>query len=103
MHPSESLPSSYFYPFPYSTHVVIFLRCFFPHDIVLNVHLHSTGTDSRAGTIVNVETRFKEIGGTDDYATGQSAAQSLASSNPALAILNADSYEYFAENNPPLE
>jgi peptidyl-Lys metalloendopeptidase len=37
-----------------------------------------------------------------DYAYGQSAAKSLATSNPSNAIMNADSHEYFAENNPAL-
>ncbi|KAJ7576899.1 peptidyl-Lys metalloendopeptidase [Mycena floridula] len=40
----------------------------------------ATGTDSKAGTLT--------------------AAKALAKSNPAEAIENADSHEYFAENNP---
>ncbi len=35
--------------------------------------------------------------------TGQSAASSLAASNPAQALNNADSHEYFAENTPTLQ
>ncbi|KAF8895780.1 peptidyl-Lys metalloendopeptidase [Mucidula mucida] len=62
----------------------------------------TTGTDSRAGTLIHESSHFTIIGGTDDYAYGQSAAASLATSNPARAILNADSHEYFAENNPVL-
>lgn len=62
----------------------------------------TTGTDSKAGTIVHESSHFTANGGTQDYAYGQSAAKSLATSNPARAIMNADSHEYFAENNPAL-
>lgn len=61
-----------------------------------------TGTDSKAGTLIHELTHFTAVAGTNDYAYGQSAAASLATSNPAKAIKNADSHEYFAENNPVL-
>lgn len=60
----------------------------------------NTGTDSRAGTIVHETSHFTVMGGTDDWAYGQSAAHSLALSNPSRAVDNADSHEYFAENTP---
>jgi peptidyl-Lys metalloendopeptidase len=60
----------------------------------------NTGTDSRAGTIVHETSHFTVMGGTDDWAYGQSAAHSLAGSNPSRAVDNADSHEYFAENTP---
>ncbi|QRV85905.1 peptidyl-Lys metalloendopeptidase [Ceratobasidium sp. AG-Ba] len=60
----------------------------------------NTGTDSRAGTIVHEQSHFTVNGGTDDHVYGQSGAKSLAKSNPNQAIDNADSHEYFAENNP---
>jgi peptidyl-Lys metalloendopeptidase len=47
-------------------------------------------------------THFNVVAGTDDWAYGQSAAASLATSNPARAVDNADSHEYFAENTPAL-
>ncbi|MBF0274912.1 MAG: hypothetical protein HQK84_06745, partial [Nitrospinae bacterium] len=62
----------------------------------------ASGTDSKPGTIIHELSHFTVIGGTDDHAYGQSGAQSLATSNPSNAILNADSYEYFAENTPAL-
>ena len=43
------------------------------------------------------------VAGTDDHAYGQSAAASLAISNPAQAVDNADSHEYFGENTPALQ
>ncbi|MDK2124537.1 M35 family metallo-endopeptidase [Parachitinimonas caeni] len=62
----------------------------------------NTGTDSRAGTIVHELSHFTVVAGTDDHAYGQSAAKSLASSNPDKALDNADNHEYFAENTPAL-
>ncbi|KAG8679213.1 hypothetical protein FRC09_019133, partial [Ceratobasidium sp. 395] len=60
----------------------------------------NTGTDSRAGTIVHEQSHFTNNGGTDDHVYGQTGAKNLAKSNPDQAIDNADSHEYFAENNP---
>jgi len=60
------------------------------------------GTDSKAGTIVHEGTHFVNIGGTDDYAYGQSGAKELAKNDPDRAIMNADSHEYFVENTPQL-
>lgn len=61
-----------------------------------------TGTDSKGGTLVHEMTHFTVVAGTDDWAYGQSAAKSLALSNPTKALDNADSHEYFAENTPSL-
>jgi peptidyl-Lys metalloendopeptidase len=60
----------------------------------------NTGTDSRAGTLIHEMSHFNVTAGTDDHVYGQSAAKSLAISDPAAAIDNADNHEYFAENNP---
>ena len=59
-----------------------------------------TGTDSRSGTLVHESSHFLTNGGTADNAYGQTACRSLAKSDPAKAIMNADSHEYFAENQP---
>jgi len=59
-----------------------------------------TGTDSKAGTLVHEMMHFNVIAGTDDWAYGQSAAKSLARTNPKKALDNSDSHEYFAENTP---
>ena len=61
------------------------------------------GTDSRAGTIVHELSHFYVVADTDDIEYGQGPARSLADNNPASAIKNADSHEYFAENTPFLE
>jgi peptidyl-Lys metalloendopeptidase len=60
----------------------------------------ATGTDSKAGTLVHEMSHFNVTAGTDDHVYGQSGAKSLAISDPAAALDNADSHEYFAENKP---
>jgi peptidyl-Lys metalloendopeptidase len=59
-----------------------------------------TGTDSKAGTLIHEMSHFDVVAGTDDWAYGQSAAKSLAISDPTKALNNADNHEYFAENTP---
>jgi peptidyl-Lys metalloendopeptidase len=61
------------------------------------------GTDSKGGTLIHEMSHFNAVAGTDDVVYGQSGAASLAISNPAKAITNADSHEYFAENSPSLQ
>ena len=59
-----------------------------------------TGTDSKAGTLVHETSHFTVVAGTDDWVYGQAGAKNLAISDPAKAIDNADTHEYFAENTP---
>ena len=61
-----------------------------------------SGTDSKAGTLIHEMSHFNVVAGTDDVVYGQTAARSLADTDPDAAITNADSHEYFAENTPPL-
>lgn len=61
-----------------------------------------SGTDSKGGTLVHELSHFNVVAATDDHAYGQSAAASLAISNPTSALDNADSHEYFGENTPSL-
>jgi peptidyl-Lys metalloendopeptidase len=58
------------------------------------------GTDSKAGTVVHETSHFTVVADTDDHAYGQANCRTLASNNPANAVDNADSHEYFAENTP---
>ncbi|KAH8801260.1 peptidyl-Lys metalloendopeptidase [Flagelloscypha sp. PMI_526] len=62
----------------------------------------ASGTDSKAGTLIHESSHFLNNGGTQDYRYGQISAQSLATSDPFEAVMNADSHEYFAENTPQL-
>lgn len=71
-----------------------------PYDVYLCDAFWSapaTGTDSKPGVLVHEVSHFTVVAGTDDHAYGQDDAAALASSNPALAIANADNHEYFAE------
>jgi peptidyl-Lys metalloendopeptidase len=61
-----------------------------------------TGTDSKAGTLIHEMSHFDVVAGTDDVVYGQAGARNLADTDPAAAITNADSHEYFAENTPYL-
>ncbi|HEY0782087.1 MAG TPA: M35 family metallo-endopeptidase [Thermoanaerobaculia bacterium] len=61
------------------------------------------GTDSRSGTLVHESSHFYVVASTNDHQYGQSACKTLASTDPDSAIDNADSHEYFAENNPAQE
>lgn len=60
-----------------------------------------SGTDSKAGTLIHEMSHFNVVAGTDDVVYGQAGAKNLASTDPNLAITNADNHEYFAENTPP--
>ena len=61
-----------------------------------------SGTDSKGGTIIHETSHYNATASTDDWAYGQSACRSLATSSPTRAVDNADSHEYFAENTPAL-
>ena len=60
-----------------------------------------SGTDSQGGTLIHEMSHFNVVAGTDDVVYGQTGARNLASTDPNLAITNADNHEYFAENTPP--
>ncbi|KAF8627110.1 hypothetical protein AX15_004537 [Amanita polypyramis BW_CC] len=55
-----------------------------------------TGPDSQAGTIIH----FTSCSGTSDCAYGQRACRKLAKDKPGDAVMNPDSHEYFAEDDP---
>ncbi len=84
---------SYFaYVYPTQPYKVYLCRAFW--------QANTTGTDSKAGTIIHEISHFNVVAGTDDIVYGQSGAKNLALSDPNQAIKNADSHEYFAENTP---
>jgi peptidyl-Lys metalloendopeptidase len=86
--------SAYAYVYPSQPYKIYVCNAFWPAPI--------SGTDSKGGTLVHEMSHFTVVAGTDDWAYGQSAAASLATSNPSKAIDNADSHEYFGENTPSL-
>lgn len=63
----------------------------------------TTGTDSRGGTLLHELSHFDVVAGTDDHVYGHEGAAELARTAPERAVNNADSYEYFGENTPPLQ
>jgi len=87
--------TSYAYVYPTQPYTIYVCKAFWSAPL--------SGTDSKAGTLVHEMSHFNVVAGTDDWAYGQSAAASLAISNPAKAIDNADSHEYFGENTPALQ
>ena len=77
----------------------------FPYSITLCPRfwqVNTSGEDSKAGTIIHELSHFHVVASTDDHVYGHTGARSLAVINPNIAIVNADSYEYFAENTPAL-
>jgi peptidyl-Lys metalloendopeptidase len=82
----------YAYVYPTRPYEIFVCRAFWTAPL--------TGTDSKAGTLIHEMSHFNNVAGTDDHVYGQSGAKSLAISDPAAAIDNADSHEYFAENTP---
>lgn len=82
----------YAYVYPNSPYTVYLCNAFWSAP--------TAGTDSKAGTIIHELSHFTVVAGTDDWAYGQTACRSLATSNPNRAVDNADSHEYFAENTP---
>ena len=84
----------YAYVFPNEPYKIYVCKAFWTAPAI--------GTDSKAGTLVHEMSHFNIVAGTDDWAYGQSAAKSLAISDPTKAVDNADSHEYFSENTPAL-
>ena len=84
--------SYYAYVYPTRPYEIFVCRAFWSAPL--------TGTDSKAGTLIHEMSHFNAVAGTDDHVYGQSGAKSLAISDPASALDNADNHEYFAENNP---
>ena len=87
--------SAYAYVYPYDPFGIYLCNAFWYAPL--------TGTDSKAGTLVHELSHFHIVASTYDYAYGHSDAKALAITSPYLAIENADSHEYFAENTPYLD
>ncbi len=84
--------SYYAYVYPNDPYKITVCRAFWTAP--------NTGTDSKAGTLVHEMSHFNAVAGTDDVVYGQAGAKNLAITDPAGALNNADSHEYFAENTP---
>jgi peptidyl-Lys metalloendopeptidase len=64
------------------------------------VRASRVGENSRAGTITHEMSHFLIAGGTKDHAYGTTPCKALARRNPALALTNADNFEFYVENAP---
>jgi peptidyl-Lys metalloendopeptidase len=84
--------SAYAYVYPDSPYEIYVCDAFWSAS--------TTGTDSKAGTLIHELSHFNVVASTDDWTYGQSSCKSLAQSSPSKAVDNADSHEYFAENTP---
>ncbi|WP_426175878.1 M35 family metallo-endopeptidase [Massilia sp. TWR1-2-2] len=83
------------YVYPTKPYVIHVCRAFWTAPM--------TGIDSKGGTLVHEMSHFNVVAGTDDWVYGQEGAAGLAIGDPARAVNNADSHEYFGENTPALE
>lgn len=84
--------SYYAYVYPTRPYEIFVCRAFWTAPL--------TGTDSKAGTLIHETSHFNVVAGTNDHVYGQTAARSLAVSDPTSALDNADNHEYEAENTP---
>lgn len=57
----------------------------------------TTPPDSQAGVILHELSHFSDIAGTSDHAYGTYEAEELSTSDPSLALDNADNIEYYFE------
>ncbi|KAF9152360.1 hypothetical protein DFQ26_000932 [Actinomortierella ambigua] len=64
--------------------------------------LPTTGADSQAGALIRLSSMFEENGGAKPSARGQERCKELVKHIPDDAVQSACSYQYFAENSPPL-
>lgn len=53
---------------------------------------------TKEGTIIHEISHFIAVGGTLDHCYGRQECEAMARSDPAAAVRNADSYQYFAED-----
>ena len=58
----------------------------------------TSGADSQAGSIIHEMTHLSAKRGVVDVAYGTAVARALASNQPLKARINADNFEYFAED-----
>ncbi len=84
----------YAYVYPSKPYIIYICKVFWTAP--------ASGTDSQGGTLVHEMSHFPLVAGTSDYVYGQTGAMSLAITDPAKAVMNADNHEYFAENTPAL-
>jgi peptidyl-Lys metalloendopeptidase len=91
----DDMANVYAYVYPSdTTHTIYCCSVFWQSDKI-------GGFDTQAGTLLHELSHFNNIGATDDHTYGTTNCRNLARSNPALAVNNADSFEYFGETQVP--
>jgi peptidyl-Lys metalloendopeptidase len=86
--------------FPDRPFVVNLCAAFFGQPTLAGVVPTSSAfeTGTREGTIIHEVSHFIIVAGTDDHCYGRSDCEDMAKESPALAIENADTFQYFAED-----
>jgi len=80
----------------------------YPSDSGFRIHLcgkfwaapATSGYDTQFGVMIHEFSHFSSVGATDDHQYGRTSCVNMATHSPSLAVDNADSYEYFAEDRP---
>lgn len=92
--PQSNLQTAYAYVYPSQPYKIYLCNAYWTAP--------ATGTDSKSGTIIHELAHFTILAGTSDHGYGQAKCKTLAQTSPPKAIMNSDSLQYFAENNPHL-
>lgn len=73
---------------------------FFDMDTMadLTTETAAAGNGTRAGTIIHEISHFDRVASTDDICYSREDCTDMAQDRPADALMNADSYQYFAED-----
>jgi hypothetical protein len=75
----------------------------FPYGIYLCNPYFTQLDKDKAGTLIHEMSHFTAVAGTGDKASGAAGCEFLANVDPDSAAINAESYQFFAENDPYLK
>lgn len=87
--------SAYSYVLPTQPHKIYLCSAFWKAPLL--------GHDSMPGVLLRAMSQFDDVTGTTSWAHGEAACKRLAKQAPDLAVVNADSHQYFAENSQALQ
>lgn len=87
--PADCQPSWGAYVYPNSPYNVYLCSQYWPADEI--------GVFSKSDMLVHEVSHFSVVADTDDIAVGYTAAENLASSNPAQAIKNSYNYQFYTQ------
>jgi peptidyl-Lys metalloendopeptidase len=86
--------------FPDRPYVINLCASFFGQPTMAGVRTASAAFDSgtREGTLIHEVSHFLVVAGTDDHCYGREVCAEMSKTAPDLALRNADSFQYFAED-----